>query len=118
MTDRPTATVDDDRHVDYEGRNIVLKPVPPGLWLILLGAGAAVLGPAGGFLVGSIIGVGDGDATVNPVFLALVIGLIIGGIGGLVALLGGLKFIRNRTQTEVAEEAAAPAVEASPPASR
>lgn len=76
------------------GRDIVLQPLPPGLWSIILGAVVAALGPLGGFLMGSIIGVGDPDAQVNPMFLALLIGILIGGVGAAVAILGGLRLAR------------------------
>lgn len=93
-----TETTDEPIDTDYRGQNIVLEPMPPGLWTILLGAGLAVLGPAAGFLIGSILGVGDDQSVVNPVYVSLVIGLVLGGIGGLIALLGTLRFIRRRAR--------------------
>ncbi|HHU09077.1 MAG TPA: hypothetical protein GXZ60_03535 [Intrasporangiaceae bacterium] len=85
---------------------MVLEPVQPGLWLIILGAIAAVLGPLFGFLGGSMIGQGDPEASVNPMFLALFTGIVIGGIGTVVAILGGLRLLRRRAQDEAASPAA------------
>ena len=42
-----------------QGRPVRLVPTPPGFWLTLLGAGAAVIAPLFGFLVGSASGQGE-----------------------------------------------------------
>ena len=63
--------------------------------MMVAGMTVAVLAPLLGFLAGSMIGpsqqVGDYDA----MFVALFIGLLIGGIGAVVGGLGLLKFARN-----------------------
>lgn len=76
------------------GRDIVLEPLPRGTWQVILGVVVAALAPLGGFLVGSMIGVGDPDAPVNPMFLSLFIGIVIGGVGAAAALLGGIRLYK------------------------
>lgn len=94
-----TGTTPPDAGGVAPGRDIVLKPLPPGLWWVILGAVTAALGPLGGFLVGSIIGVGDPNAEVNPMFISLFVGILVGGVGILVAILGVLRLLRGRAQT-------------------
>lgn len=77
------------------GRPVVLEPTPPGLWRALLGGSVAVLAPLFGFLVGGMIGAGEPGDAVDPLFLALFIGIAIGGIGVLVALSGGARMWRH-----------------------
>lgn len=102
----PTENVQATSDEVHPGRDIVLEPLPSGMWQIILGAIAAVLGPLFGFLVGSMMGVGDADATVNPMFLALFIGIVVGGVGTVVALLGALRMLRRRAALpEVDDEA-------------
>lgn len=102
----PTDNIQDTATDLEPGRHIVLEPLPAGMWQILLGAIAAVLGPLFGFLAGSIMGKGEPDAAVNPMFLALFIGIMIGGIGTVVALLGVLRLLRRQARTDADEEAA------------
>jgi ribose/xylose/arabinose/galactoside ABC-type transport system permease subunit len=73
------------------GRPVVLEPTPPGMWRALLGMAVAVLAPLLGFLVGGILGVGTVGDSIDPMVLSLFIGIIIGGIGLLVALSGGAR---------------------------
>ena len=73
------------------GRPVVLEPTPPGMWRALLGMAVAVLAPLLGFLVGGIFGAGTVGDSIDPMFLSLFIGIIIGGIGVLVALSGGAR---------------------------
>jgi hypothetical protein len=73
------------------GRPVILEPTPPGMWRALLGTAVAVLAPLLGFLVGGIFGAGRVGDSIDPMFLSLFIGIIIGGIGVLVALSGGAR---------------------------
>jgi hypothetical protein len=73
------------------GRAVVLEPTPPGMWRALLGMAVAVLAPLLGFLVGGIFGAGTPGDSIDPMFLSLFIGIIIGGVGVLVALSGGAR---------------------------
>lgn len=70
------------------GRPVVLEATPPGLWQTLIGAMIAALAPMFGFLIGSSMGLGDGDG-LSPLHLGLFGGVVIGGCGALLALLGG-----------------------------
>ncbi len=82
-------------HDEYEGRKIVLTPLPSGLWTILLGAMCALLAPLAGFLIGSMIGTGASGREFNPMLLAFFAGIVIGAIGLVVAGLGALRMLRK-----------------------
>lgn len=77
------------------GRQIRLEPVRPGIWLIILGAVIAALGPLFGFLVGSMIGIEEGD-DLDAIYLFLFAGLVVGAIGVGLALLGTRRVLRDR----------------------
>ncbi|HEY9265477.1 MAG TPA: hypothetical protein VIQ11_12820 [Mycobacterium sp.] len=74
--------------VPEPGRRVVLEPTPPGLWFALLGGALAVLAPLLGFLVGGAFGAGEATDSVDPMFLSLFLGIVVGGAGVLVALVG------------------------------
>jgi hypothetical protein len=63
--------------------------------MMVLGSVLAVLGPLGGFLAGSMIGpareMGDFDA----MFISLFVGLVVGGLGTVIAGLGLLRYARR-----------------------
>lgn len=71
------------------GRPIRLEPMPPGLWMVILGVFAAVFAPFFGFLIGSSMGRPDDDAVLTPLYWGLFVGVVIGGLGVLSAVLGG-----------------------------
>ncbi|BBX18655.1 hypothetical protein [Mycolicibacterium duvalii] len=77
------------------GRPVVLEATPPGLWRALLGGAVAVLAPLFGFLVGGMLGAGTTGDSMDPMFLALFTGIVIGGLGVLVALSGGARLWRH-----------------------
>ncbi|MDX1883251.1 hypothetical protein [Mycolicibacterium sp. 120270] len=85
------------------GRPVVLEPTPPGMWRALLGAAVAVLAPLLGFLVGGAFGAGAIGESVDPMFISLFIGIVIGGIGVLVALFGGARLWRHFHHEDAAE---------------
>ncbi|MEO3761036.1 hypothetical protein ABGB19_22475 [Mycobacterium sp. B14F4] len=91
------ATVDEAGAEDAPevGRPVVLEPTPPGTWRALLGTAVAVLGPLFGFLVGGAFGAGTTGDSMDPMFLSLFIGIVIGGVGVLVALSGGARLWRH-----------------------
>lgn len=64
--------------------------------MIIVGALLAVLAPLAGFLGGTVVAQPDAasTSTVQPLYLWLFAGLVIGGIGALVAFLGGLRWVR------------------------
>jgi ABC-type transport system involved in cytochrome c biogenesis permease component len=57
--------------------------------MTLLGASAAVLAPLLGFLVGSASGSPEGDPLLSPLYWGLFIGVLVGGVGVVVAAIGG-----------------------------
>lgn len=96
----------DSLHVPTPGRPIVLEPLAPGLWTMITGAVVAVLAPLFGFLVGTMLGPGDGRADLNPIQVGLIIGIILGGLGVALALWGGMRvFHHSRAATARPEQA-------------
>jgi hypothetical protein len=85
------------------GRPVVLEPTPPGMWRVLLGGAVAVLAPMLGFLVGSIFGAGTIGDSIDPMFLSLFTGIVIGGVGVLVALSGGARLWSHLHRRDVAD---------------
>jgi hypothetical protein len=70
------------------------EPNPRGLWQVGLGAVLAVLAPLAGFLGGTMAAPGDEIFDVEALLAWLIAGLLVGGIGVLVAILGGLRWFR------------------------
>lgn len=103
IVDRPTGEVP-------RGRPVRLEPTPAGLWRVLLGVGVAALAPLFGFLIGGAMGSARPGAN-DPMVVALFLGIVVGGIGVLVALNGGMRLWRTsrdkRLAAEQAEAAAA-----------
>ena len=60
------------------GRPVRLVPVPPGFWMTLLGVGLAALAPLFGFLVGRMVGAGEGGALFSPMYRGLFRGVVVG----------------------------------------
>jgi hypothetical protein len=67
------------------------EPVVPGFWMTILGVIIAVIAPLGGFLGGASTGA---FAQENALGLWLIIGLVIGGLGVLLAFVGGQRWWR------------------------
>lgn len=67
------------------------EPVAPGQWMTILGLIVAVLAPLAGFLGGSSTGA---VARENALGVWLITGLVIGGLGVLVAFIGGQRWWR------------------------
>ncbi|MFV9634403.1 hypothetical protein [Mycobacterium neumannii] len=99
------ATVGETDDALDDGRPVVLEPTPPGLWRALLGTAVAVLAPLFGFLVGGIFGAGTTGDSVDPMFLSLFAGIVIGGVGVLVALSGGARLWRHFHRQDALPEA-------------
>lgn len=85
------------------GRPVVLQPNPPGLWRTLLGSAVAALAPLFGFLVGGAFGAGTTGDSIDPMFLSLFVGIVVGGVGLLVALSGGTRLWRHLHEQDLAE---------------
>jgi len=65
-----------------------------GVGWIIIGTAVALLAPLTGFLGGTIVGSSGGAGELDPLFLWLFVGMVIGGIGGGVALMGALRWNR------------------------
>lgn len=83
------------------GRPIILTPVPPGLWLVIGGGVVAALGPLFGFLVGTMMGSDTQVADVEPIYLFLLLGLLVGGVGIAMVILGARALYRGRETTTI-----------------
>lgn len=81
--------------VPAPGRPVRLVPTPPGFWLTLIGVALAAIAPLFGFLIGSTLGSTSDDGLLSPLYWGLFIGVVIGGIGVLMAVFGGLRIWRN-----------------------
>lgn len=87
--------MNDDQSVETRGRQIRLEPLPPGTWGLLLGVALAVLAPLAGFLIGSIRGPGAPGAPVDPMFLSLFVGIVVGALGIVGALFFAYRLVRR-----------------------
>ena len=97
----PDPEIVDEAASSEVGRPVVLEPTPPGTWRVLLGMAVAVLAPLFGFLVGGTLGAGTTGDSMDPMFLSLFIGIVIGGVGVLVALSGGARLWRHFHQQDL-----------------
>ena len=68
--------------------------LPPGIAAIIIGGALAIFAPLTGFLGGTIVGSSGGAGQLDPLFLWLFVGMIVGGIGGVVAIMGALRWNR------------------------
>jgi len=68
--------------------------LPPGIPAVIIGGAVALFAPLTGFLGGTIVGSSDTVGELDPLFLWLFVGMIIGGIGGVVAIMGALRWNR------------------------
>ena len=67
--------------------------------MIVLGSVLACLGPLGGFLAGSMIGVSRELGEFDAMFVAMFAGLLLGGVGAVFAGLGLLRYAHREAQT-------------------
>ncbi|MDO5739365.1 MAG: hypothetical protein Q4P07_04365 [Ornithinimicrobium sp.] len=99
--------VTDTAHEDApltRGRPVVLVPTPPGLWMVLLGVFVATLSPLFGFLWGGTFGTGEEGQTLSPIYIGLFLGVLVGALGVIAALLGGVKLYRYNQSVRTADE--------------
>ena len=97
MSDAATHTNDT---LPAPGRPVRLTPVAPGFWMTTLGACLAGLAPLLGFLLGVMAERPEDPAALNPLYVGLLGGVVIGGIGVVVALLGGVRLWRHHHRKE------------------
>jgi hypothetical protein len=72
-----------------------------GIRPVILGSVLAALAPLAGFLGGSIVGDSGADGGLSPLFLWLFGGLLVGAVGAVVAIMGGLRWVRTRHAQQV-----------------
>lgn len=68
------------------------------LRMMVLGSVLAVLGPLGGFLAGSMIGLSRKLGDFDAMFIAMFVGLMVGGVGAVIAGLGLLRYARGEAK--------------------
>lgn len=83
------------------GRPITLTPVPPGLWLVIGGLVVATLGPMFGFLLGTILGSTTQVGDLQPIYLFLFLGLLVGAVGIAMMLVGARRLYKKAGMTTV-----------------
>ena len=67
-----------------------------GLGAVIGGSIVAFLAPLFGFLGGSMVGSSGGGSELDPLYLWLAIGLMVGAVGAGVAIMGALRWVRSR----------------------
>lgn len=106
MTEIQTDTDTDDI---TPGRPVRLEVTPPGSSTLVLGIVIAALAPLLGFLGGSLAGEAPGEMLFEPIYWGLFIGVIIGGIGVLMAIVGGRRlWLHNKKRKLMSETVDAP----------
>lgn len=77
-----------------------MADIPPtadssrGVRLIVVGTIVALLAPLAGFLGGTMAGSSGAVGDFDPLFVWLFVGMVAGGIGGVVAITGALRWNR------------------------
>jgi hypothetical protein len=99
----------DDAWQHHAGRPVVLEPMPPGWWMVIDGTVLAALAPLFGFLVGSMIGEGDGKG-MDPIQVWLLVGFLGGGVGVAMALIGAYTIFDRRRAAGEGDPGEAPPV--------
>ena len=101
MTSPDTDALATEPQPPRPGRGIELQPLAPGAWTLIVGGCIAVLAPLFGFLVGTTFGRGGDDAVLNPIYLGLFLGVVVGGVGVLIALWGGWRIFHRRRDDRI-----------------
>lgn len=86
------------------GRPVRLVPTPSGFWMTLLGVATAVLAPLFGFLVGSASGMPEDNPLLSPMYWGLFVGVVIGGLGVVAAVIGGRRLWLHAHREETRRE--------------
>lgn len=90
MADSSPAT---DERTDRPSAGSTQRDIDRATRMMILGAAVAVLAPLFGFLGGTMVGSSSTTEEVDPLVLWLIGGLVVGGIGGLVAIIGVLRWV-------------------------
>ena len=77
------------------GRPVRLEPTAPGFWMVTLGVCVAALSPLFGCLVGVMSKRPTSDEAIDPLYLGLFSGVIVGGLGVALAVFGGIRLWRH-----------------------
>lgn len=85
------------------GRRVVLEPTPPGFWPTVLGVIIAALAPLFGFLAGSMMGAPSEQHVFGPMYVALYVGVMIGAVGVVLALVGGRRLYLHHQRRQPPE---------------
>lgn len=93
MTQQSPETAQTEARTDSESDVTSEKLEGRGLRMLVLGALLALLAPLAGFLGGSIVE-SSADDRVDPLALWLFGGLVVGGIGAVIAFIGGLRWVQ------------------------
>lgn len=81
------------------GRPVRLVPVAPGFWATVLGVALAAIAPLFGFLVGVMTKNSEETGFLSPIYLGLVAGILVGGVGVAMAVYGGIRLWRHHRQS-------------------
>ena len=65
-----------------------------GIRLVVFGTLIAVFAPLAGFLGGTMVGSTGSVTELDPLFVWLFLGLMVGGVGAILAIVGGLRWVR------------------------
>ncbi|TFC01006.1 hypothetical protein E3O42_11000 [Cryobacterium adonitolivorans] len=77
-----------------DGSQTPRQPSTRGIRSVVFGTLVAVFAPLAGFLGGTIVGSTGSMTELDPLFVWLFLGLIVGGAGAILAIVGALRWIR------------------------
>lgn len=83
---------------EHRSRDAAVTERARGIRTTVLGGVVMVLAPLFGFLGGSMTGAGGAQDSLDPLVAWLFGGLVVGGVGGVVAILGLLRWTRSTVQ--------------------
>ena len=89
------------------GRPVRLEPTAPGFWMVTIGVVIAALSPLFGFLIGVMSKRPQTSDAIDPLYLGLFSGVIVGGVGVVLAVAGGMRLWRHhKTGTPASDQTA------------
>ncbi|TFD34395.1 hypothetical protein E3T34_05020 [Cryobacterium sp. TMT1-62] len=75
--------------------DIVSRDRALSIRLMLIGAFAGIIAPIAGFLGGTIVGVDQTVGGLEPLFVWLFVGMIVGMFGVAIGILGALRWVKG-----------------------